>query len=649
MASSHQKYIKYKKKYLDLKKNRTLKGGLLDIDSTFSNVTSFGFEFELTDIMPFTGKIDTYNRSLILKPFGYNENSSDDTQNRSMKKINLPDIIVDNLVGKFVLTQDSHVILESDEAYATSLTSMTLTESLTNALDKNKDAFTIKVDPGKTLDLDYDAVKFNVDISTNLTIGYAEFVCTFKTSNTNIFNINNCSQSIIDRLKQYISGPVSNYIGYINIEYEHCSINGGKKECHIKQKWFDLIEIKLTENIYILVESGIINDMNNMYDQLYCLPQITLGVPITSVKNVILQLAKSALYSVNADSESHTELSRRYEMLKDIETFTDYLVRSAVHRSPEIAEISSEDRDVLLNYLFFYYSYANVNKMFNYQFKENDRFLEIHKYAKRYLPRQHFHEILNKTPNLLKCVRLIYDLTLDIIFSYRIQYLESIISNPDKHMFVFDYDNIFLPPSSKYFKPSKYLKKITTNPLLKLHDYIDTYFPKASKDRRGFIIKILKHDMKMFYGEQNDKMDNITTFTTRIPYDSHHVLFEYRFLSSKILNFLETSGKINKFNENLTLNNIEFALNSYNSNYLFNNIPEEKQSQYNKLKIDNEQTQIKNSTIFLKNINKLKIDNEQTQIKNSTIFLKNINKDMYQDIYGDVLEERAEPDRDIVQ
>ena len=618
MASSHQKYIKYKKKYLDLKKNRTLKGGLLDIDSTFSNVTSFGFEFELPDIMPFTGKLDTYNRSLILEPFGYDENSSDDTQNRSMKKINLPDIIVDNLVGEFVLTQDSHVILESDDAYAISLTSMTLTESLTNALDKNKDSFELV---NHAENLGYNAVKFNVDISTNLTIGYAEFVCTFKTSNTDIFNINNCSQSIIDRLKQYTSDPVSNYIGHINIEYEHCSINDGKKECHIKQKWFDLFEIKLieTENIYILVESGIINDMNNMYDQLYCLPQITLGVPITSVKNVILQLAKSALYSVNADSESHTELSRRYEMLKDIETFTDFLVRSAVYRSPEIEEILYEKRDVLLNYLFFYYSYANVNTMFNYQFKENDRFLEIHKYAKRYLPRQHFHEILNVTPNLLKCVRLIYDLNLDIIFSYRIQYLKSIISNPDKHMFVFDYDNIFLPPLSQYFKPSKYF----TEPLLELHDYIDKYFPKASKGSREFIINILKHDMKMFYGEQNDNMDNITTFTTRIPYDGHHVLFEYRFLSSKILNFLETSGKINKFNEILTLNNIEFALNSYNSNYLFNNIPEEKQSQYNKLKIDN----------------------EQTQIKNSTIFLKNINKDMYRDF----LEERTKPDRDIVQ
>lgn len=614
-----------------MKKNRTLKGGLLDINSTFSNVTSFGFEFELPDIMPFTGNVDTYNRSLILEPFGYNENSSDDTQNRSMKKINLPDIIVDNLVGEFVLTQDSHVILESDDAYAISLTSMTLTESLTNALHKKEVAFAIKVDPGKTLD--YDVVKFNVDISKNLTIGYAEFVCTFKTSNTNIFNINNCSQSIIDRLKQYISGPVSNYIGYINIEYEHCSINDGKKECHIKQKWFDLFEIKLieTENIYILVESGIIKDMNTIYDQLYCSPQITLGVPIESVKNVILQLAKSALYSVNTDSKSHTELhtelSRRYEMLKDIETFTDYLVKSSVHRSPEIEQILDENRDVLLNYLFFYYSYANVNIMLNYQFKENDRFLSIHKYAKRYLPRQHFHEILNNTPNLLNCVSLIYDLNLDIIFSYRIQYLQSIISNPNKHMFVFDYNNIFLPPSSKYFKSSKYLKTLTTNPLLKLHDYIDITFPKVRKESREFIIKILKHDMKMFIGKKNDKMDNITTFTTRIPYDGHHVLFEYRFLSSKILNFLETSGKINKFNENLTLNNIEFALNSYKSNYLFNNIPEEKQYQYNKLKIDN----------------------EQTQIKNSTIFLKNINKDMYQDMYGDVLEERTEPDRDIVQ
>ena len=83
------------------------------------------------------------------------------------------------------------------------------------------------------------------------------------------------------------------------------------------------------------------------------------------------------------------------------------------------------------------------------------------------------------------------------------QYLQSIISNPGKNIFVFDYNNI-----------------LTRS--LKLND-IDTNFPNVSKNSREFIIKILKHDMKMFIGVKNYNMDNITTFTTRIPYDGHHV------------------------------------------------------------------------------------------------------------------------------
>jgi hypothetical protein len=230
MTSLHQTYIKYKNKYLDLKRNNhILKGGLINIDRAFRDITSFGFEFEFSDMMPFIGTVNHDTKSLLLEPFGYNENSSDDTQNRSVNKIKLPDINVDNLVGEVVLTQDSYDVFNSDDAFG--LTSMDIMESLTNALDKRKDSFMLK-DPA--IKLDYNKIQFNVNKGENLIIGDTEFVYTFRKSDDNIFNINNCAQFIIDELKQYTSRPNSNYVGCINIEYIQYVSNNGEIESHKK-------------------------------------------------------------------------------------------------------------------------------------------------------------------------------------------------------------------------------------------------------------------------------------------------------------------------------------------------------------------------------------------------------------------------------
>lgn len=605
MTTLHQTYIKYKNKYLDFKKNNhILKGGLLNIDQAFRDITSFGFEFEFSDIMPFIGTVNHDTKSLLLEPFGYNENSHDDRQNRSVKKFKLPDINVGNLAGEGLLTQDSYDVFNSDDAALIGLTYMDIMESLTNALDKREDSFILE---NAAIELDYNKIQFNVNKEEHLIIGDTEFVYTFRKSDENIFNINNCAQFIIDELKQYMSGPISNYIGCINIEYIQDVIHNRETYHHKKTQRFDLFEVKLikNKNIYVMVQSYIIHNKHNMYDYISCSPQITLGVPIKSVKNVILKLADLELstnniYYKTSYCTSHSEFSKHHKILHGINQFAQYLIESSInklnseHDGSSKVKLLRDNFDIVVNYLFFYYSYVNVFSMTNYQFKET--ILEIHKYERVYLPRQHFYEILDMTPQLSQCISIIYEINFDIVFSYRIQYFQWIISK-SPNIFTFNDDITPL----KF--PCDFYDSDNSDIVTELHNYIREHFPNQKEENLLFINDLLYHDMKMFTGIKNNLTDNITTFTTRIPYNGNSVLFEYRFLRAKIVNFLEAFGKINNFNNTLTLNNIEFVLNTYKSDFLFSNAPKEISQYYITLKQNNEQTHIKNSTDFLKNIN----------------------------------------------
>jgi len=616
MATFRQKYIKYKNKYLDLKnKNKILKGGLLNVDNTFSEITSFGFEFEFGELMPFIGNINHDTKILVLEPFGYNEKSTDDTRNRSVKRFKLPDITVDDLDGEFMLTQDSYNIFNIDNIRQSNLISMNLCESLTNALDKYEDPFDLE---NASDGLDYHKIQFNVNKEENLTIGDTEFVCTFRQSTRNVFNINNCTQSIIDKLKQYMSNPVSKYVGCVSIKYIHAFLNNDaepdKIESIEKISQFDLFEMKLVDdtNIYMLVKPDIIFRRKNMYDYVSCAPQITLGVPIKSIKNVILKISKLEFTETKQYRTLYCITSRELlidnKMIDNIGKFVDYLIDISIEKLSSDSNnayahgirLLKENIDNLSNYLFFYYLYSNVDRIDDYEFKEYDTILTIYKNSKSYLPRQHFYEILDKNPELSKCIEIIYRVNFNIILSYRMQYLQYLIRNGSVKQNIFNFDEDIEPLEFPY----NFYEMIDIVTTQKINNYIKEKIQIISEKNVHFVSMILSHDMKMFIGEKNNEMDNITTFTTRIPYVNNNVLFEYRMLQQKMHNFLEMSGKMNNFNDKLTLNNIEFVLNSYKSDFLSGAITEETLQNYNKLKRDNEQTHIKNSTNSLKIINK---------------------------------------------
>jgi hypothetical protein len=610
--SYYEKYLKYKNKYLYLQ-NKIMKGGLLDIDETYANITSFGFEFEFREIMPFTGIEDLHSKILTLTPFGYDENSLDNRENRSINKFELENIEENDLIGNLVLTQDSYVIFDSDESNRTNLKEMYEMEALTKRLDKSSEIFTLN---DASEGLNYDKIKFNVNENQNLTIGDTEFVCTFKHVNTDIFNINTCTHKIIDRLKIYLSTD-SNFIGKISISYKHYFYEDEVIKSIDKYEDYDLFKINFNLhtdiNTYMLVNSSIIHNKKNMYDYLLCAPQITLGVPIKNIKDVILKMSKFYDYSYNinnANKLAEILVEETLRKLKDTEE-NDKL------------ELINKNSVNLLNYLFFYYLYVDCDYMKDYTFKNKDittgnlniekyfkmgqdltetKYLTIPKYAKSYLPRQHFHEILENTPDLLDCVKIVYNTNFNFILLNRIYYLRWIISKKKIKMPTLHY----LSNTSIDIEPNFYENYYGLNPdiMNQFDSFVKSEFHKTDgfdgfdgfdeydeydDDIIKYIASILICDMKMFTGIKNGGNDQITSFTTRIPYDGHNILFEYRTLTRKTDNMLHKAYKMNKYNTAITLNNIEFVLNKYKSNFLYNHLPIDTQVVYDKLKIDRNQ------------------------------------------------------------
>ena len=627
--SYHQKYLKYKNKYLDLKKTQIMKGGLLEIDYNYKNITSFGFEFEFGELMPFTGIEDPDNKILTLTPFGYNENSLDDTQNRSVRKFLLQDIVADGLVGEFLLTQDSYDILGSEESNQIDLKKMNVKESLTKRLHKYNETFELD---NASEGLTYDKIKFNVNIGKNLTIGDTEFVCTFKQAYTDefkkndIFNINTCTHKIIDRLKKYLSSD-STFIGKFNISYTHYFYENGKKESDTKNEDYDLFKINFGLddpyiNTYMLVKSSIIYDKKNMYDYLLCAPQITLGVPIKEVKNVIFTINKYRYYDNNDNIDDIDATNKLAEKLVN-----DTIFKLNNRGNNNKLKLINNNVDNLLNYLFFYYLYIEVDYIKDYAYKNKDvksgnldinkylkmgtdltisKYLTIHKYAKSYLPRQHFHEILEKTPELLDCVKIVYYNNFNFILLYRIHYLKWIISG--KKIKIPDLNNLNnLSDESNEsirIRPNFYENYYWNSHIKEKFDSFIKLKLIFSDDDIKYIASILICDMKMFIGIKNGENDQITSFTTRIPYDRNHILFEYRMISSSTNNNFKKTTKYNRYNDILTLNNIEFILNKHKSNFLYKKLLEKHKVLYNNLKINRKQEEMKNLNIFLQDINK---------------------------------------------
>jgi hypothetical protein len=411
-----------------------------------------------------------------------------------------------------------------------------------------------------------------------------------------------------------MSNPVSKYIGCVSIKYTHEFLNNDTEPDRIesieKISQFDLFEMKLFDdkNIYMLVKQDIIFRKENMYDYVRCAPQITLGVPLKSIKNVILKISELEFTEIKRYSTlycmTYNEMLTDNKMINNIEKFVDYLIDTSIEKlndsnNARDIRLLKDNIDNLSNYLFFYYLYSNVDRINDYEFNEHDTILTIYKNSKSYLPRQHFYEILAQNVELSQCIKIIYEVNFDIILSYRMQYLQYLRQNWSRKQNIFNFDEDIEPLEFPYnFYEMNDI--VTTE---KINNYIREKLQIINENNIQFISMILTHDMKMFIGEKNNEMDNITTFTTRIPYVKNNVLFEYRMLHKKMHNFLEMSGKINNFNDKLTLNNIEFILNSYKSDFLSIVMPEETLQNYNKLKRDNEQTHIKNSTNSLKIIN----------------------------------------------
>ncbi len=496
--------------------------------------------------------------------------------------------------GECMLTQDTYDIFNSHESNLLELDTMHILEALTESLDNYKDPFILE---NSKSELNYNKIKFNVCKDQNLTVGDAEFICTFRNVEKNISNINDYAQKIVDRLKTYTSYPVSSFIGSINISYTKFFANTDGTKPYKSKTYtdeFDIFEVKLLDsadqlpNIYMLVKSSIVFNKKNIYDYISCYPQITLGMPLVNVREIAIKIV---------EFEMSSKKYITYAMDKVINSLLESTIEKLntdKHVNHNKINLINENYDIILNYLFFYYSYVNIAHPKNYLFKNGD--LTIHKYSRDYLPRQHFHEILDLTPHLRGCIMIIYETNFDWILSYRLQYIQWIISDKPN---IFTFVPELTPIEPNFYDHYESDAVVRNN----FNSYIRKKFPEIDERSSTNLIEILICDLKMFIGIKNKSVDQITTFTTRIQYDGTHILFEYRHLTDKTRNALELSHKINKFNRRMTLNNIEFVINRYKSSFVFSNLSKEKQEHYNRRKIDHKQTEIKNLNEFLKNLN----------------------------------------------
>jgi len=493
MDSYKNKYLKYKKKYLDLK------GGLLQSHENYNLIESIGFEFECSDLSLFYG--DVYSDLLTLTPFGYNENSSDSSQNRSLVKVNLDNIETEHGIGEFVMSQDSYELFENSTDKF-----MSFNEALTIELDKKERIINLL-----NAVTDIKKIKLHVDSSKNLTIGDTELMVTFlelKNKNKNL--IINLTDNIIKSIENLFSNDNITYIGNINIEFDEF-IREEKEiinnRTNIIYNVFKLKNYTVNKkDIYIFSSHELITDLNK-----YTIwaPQVTFGCKLIHFYRLI-----NTISDYTFGDPVKEEINMFIDFINEITLIEDF----------------GSDLNLVRNYLLFLCLYIFRPFYRSYTLKEDN--IDIHKFTTPVLPRQNFYEIINK--NNLSYIFPILNKYPKKILLFIINFMRKLFLL--KEMDFLDMDEYFQFNSIKQFSISniddEFLEFI-------FNDY-DSYEEKKDK-----IKEMIINFFKTF--TQYNKKDLFTTFTTKIPYNKN-IIFEYRDLYSNIVEKISELKKQEIFN-----------------------------------------------------------------------------------------------------
>ena len=495
----YNKYLKYKNKY------NNLKGGFLQIDDIYNNITSIGFEFETTDLKPFYGSIN--GDTLKLTPFGFNEYSQDSTQNRSLEKIKIKDIKSSNsdITGQLILSQDSYVIIND----MPNNSEMDKNEALTIGLD-SIESTRLGLKSKNIYDLNMNdtikKIKFDINIQNNLTIGNVEFMCTY----LNLLNIDNktinkMSDEIMSEIINLFTDKKLTFIGVTNLEFNRQKKTDGI--IFIKQ----LIEseqynvFKFNDynvrgmDIYLL---STINETKNINKHIKFGVQMTIGTPIKQLHSIINTIS---IYGENNNAKAFYNTHYKYIKYKNYKSFIHDLVVGTDYEN----NIYATNFLLLLSFYILHSDYKAYNIKRD---KDKDK-VEIHKFYIPILPRQNFYEIVNK--NKLQELFKVININKVLFFclnKMRECFNLSTISKNTSREYTLEDINIELI--------NHYFSDLTLDDI-KIYDFNDL------EQIKNDICLILSKQI-LFFKVFNPTEDIITTFTTKIPYDGEHIIFELR-------------------------------------------------------------------------------------------------------------------------
>ncbi len=546
-----QKYLKYKKKYIELK------GGFLSPHQDFSNIKSLGFEFETGMLCPFTGEIS--GNLLKLTPFGFNEYSKDETHNRSLVRLQLNDVKVsDRMIGKFEYTQDSYDLFDITPVFA-----MDTSEELSRALHGKKDLFPVIESTGNIKN-----IQFDVNIDEGKTVGHSEFLCTFLQLDENILNITDCSLVVTNQILNLFSNNNIKLIGHIDIPYKEYSRenpNDLRSKVSITDSIFKTSIFKLTyisdlvkKDVYIFTQSNpqFQYKTKDIFNDIIMAPQITVGIDNMNFSRTIFMIGDEYRYKTDKNFLITTCMS----IGEDIKYLVDHILNNTSITEEEKRHLEDKTNyDLLYNYLMLFFTYTDVDNFEIYEFNESTDEIELKKYGVTFIPRQHYYEIIDKHQNLKESIRILYTYGIEKIIYRRIYKLSGILYKP-----ILEHDNV--------------MSNITIENIPKI-------FGETSHQLKNQIYKILNNEKKMFDVKyigisKLKKVDPISSYTTKIPYNGKTFIVEYRLLMSKLDNERKKLYYIDTFNNNTDFINI---LKNYKIGVLMENTTKEKKDSVNEI------------------------------------------------------------------
>ncbi len=546
-----QKYLKYKKKYLELK------GGFLSPHQDFSHIKSLGFEFESGMLCPFTGEIT--GNTLKLTPFGFNEYSKDETHNRSLLRLQLNDIKVsDKMIGKFEYTQDSYDLFD-----ITPVLAMDTSEELSRALDGKKDLFPVIESTG-----DIQNIQFDIKIDEGKTVGHSEFLCTFLELDEHILNITDCSLVVTNEILNLFSNNNIKLIGHIDIPYKEYireNSNDLRSKVTITDSIFKASVFKLTyisnlvkKDIYIFTYSYpvIQYKTKDILNDIIMAPQITIGIDNMNFSRTIFMIGDEYRYK----TDRNFLISTCMNIGEDIKYLVETVLKNTSIKEEEAKHLENQTNyDLLYNYLMLLYTFTDVDNFNFYEFNESTDEIELKKYGVPFIPRQHYYEIIDKHQNLKESIRILYTYGIEKIIYRRIYKLSILLNKP-----ILEHDSI--------------MTNITIENIPKI-------FGETSEQLKGQIFKILRNEQKMFDVKyigisKLKKVDPISSYTTKIPYNGKTFLVEYRLLMNKLDVERNKLYYFNTFNNNTDFTNI---LKNYKIGVLMENTTKEKRDSVNEI------------------------------------------------------------------